>query len=128
MDIINLLPSPPHFFSLFLKLTLSLLYSMLNAYHRRTTAEYLPPAAFDIDHKTGFFPPEPLPKLPHAFSIWEVALAAANGKLDLGEYSEDSESDQLRASNWRDVILSVRWNELLGWLDMTDFAPTVARA
>ena len=43
------------------------------------------PKEYDVDPHTGFFPPEPLPKLPATFSIWEEALLSAQGTLCLSE-------------------------------------------
>lgn len=107
MDIINVLPSPPQFFRLFLTLALSLFNSTINARHRRTLAGHSP-AAFDVDSKTGFFPRQPLPKLPHAFDIWEDALRNANGHLSLGEdESETALAKRAFGERWRDMIQSV---------------------
>jgi len=86
MDVINLLPSPPHFFRLFFRLALSLFNSTFNANHYRTIAERRPHMDFfNLDSETGFFPPQPLPRLPEMFDIWEHALAEANGNLCLGD-------------------------------------------
>ena len=107
MDIINVLPSPPQFFRLFLTLALSLFNSTINARHRRTLAGHSP-AAFDVDSRTGFFPRQPLPKLPHAFDIWEDALCNANGHLSLGEdESETALAKRAFGARWREMIQSV---------------------
>ncbi|KIK08231.1 hypothetical protein K443DRAFT_672725 [Laccaria amethystina LaAM-08-1] len=106
MDIINVLPSPPQFFRLFLTLALSLFNSTINARHRRTLAGHSP-AAFDVDSRTGFFPRQPLPKLPHAFDIWEDALCNANGHLSLGEdESETALAKRSFGAQWREMIQS----------------------
>lgn len=108
MDLINLLPSPPHFFKLFLRLTLSLLNSTLSASHRRTIEEHRSPVDFDVDVRTGFFPRHPLPKLPAAFGIWERALKEANGSLSLGEdVGEEHSASRVRGEAWRSHIQSV---------------------
>ncbi|KAF8077770.1 Indoleamine 2,3-dioxygenase [Lyophyllum atratum] len=105
MDVINLLPSPPHFFRLFFRLALSLFTSTLNANHRRAIVERRSHSDFDVDSETGFFPTRPLPRLPEMFEIWEHALAEANGNLPLGE--DDREEAILRrplGETWRSGI------------------------
>ncbi|KAF8892440.1 Indoleamine 2,3-dioxygenase [Infundibulicybe gibba] len=105
MDIINLLPSPPHFFKIFFKLALSLLNSSFNASHRRTIEAYRSPADFDVDAQTGFFPRHPLPHLPATFSIWETALEEANGNIGLGEDdSEEGLEKRPYGEAWRSKI------------------------
>lgn len=69
------------------------------------------PKDFDVDHDTGFFPPEPLPKLPSAFSIWEDALIEAQETLSLGEdESDEAKAKRPAGSQWREQIRSVRLN------------------
>lgn len=89
MDVINILPSPPHFFRLFFRLALSLLTSTVNANYRRTILERHSLRDFDVDSETGFFPRSPLPQLPETYSIWERALTEANGSLSLGADERD---------------------------------------
>ncbi|TEB36450.1 Indoleamine 2,3-dioxygenase [Coprinellus micaceus] len=103
MDVFSLLPSPPLFFSHFLKLALSILRSKVHV--RKHLAQRRPPTAYDIHPKTGFFPPEPLPKLPLSFKIWEDALCDANGNLSLGE-DEAGEALEKRpyGNEWRSRI------------------------
>lgn len=109
MDIVNVLPNPPLFFRLFLKLALSLLNSILNTNYCYVVPDKRPPTAFDVHPRTGFFPPQPLPKLPHQFAIWEDALRDASGNLSLGEdNSEDAVAKRPFGEKWRSNILVVR--------------------
>lgn len=107
MDVFNLLPSPPLFFSHFLKLAFSVLYSKVHV-RKYLSAQRRPQTAYDIHPKTGFFPPEPLPKLPASFSIWEDALRDANGNLSLGEdESEEALERRPYGNEWRSRIDAV---------------------
>lgn len=45
---------------------------------------------YDVHPTTGFFPSQPLQKLPSPFSLWEAALEGAQGAVSLG----DDESDE----------------------------------
>ncbi|KAI0256544.1 Indoleamine 2,3-dioxygenase [Lactifluus subvellereus] len=45
---------------------------------------------YNVDYATGFFPPEPLPRLTGQFEIWEDALDDAEGKLSLGDDTRES--------------------------------------
>ncbi|KAI9466059.1 Indoleamine 2,3-dioxygenase [Lactarius psammicola] len=45
---------------------------------------------YDVDYATGFFPPEPLPKLSGQFELWERALDDAEGNISLGEDTRES--------------------------------------
>ncbi|KAJ2934897.1 hypothetical protein H1R20_g2146, partial [Candolleomyces eurysporus] len=87
MDVFNLLPSPPLFFSHFFRLAFSVFHSKVQI--RKLLNQRRSPNAYDISPHTGFFPPEPLPNLPSAFGIWEQALRDANGNLSLGEDESD---------------------------------------
>lgn len=59
---------------------------------------------YDIDEYQGFFPSAPHEKLPRLFDIWETHLAAANGRLILGEL-EDADFAETKATRvWREVI------------------------
>lgn len=108
MDVINLLPSPPHFFRLFFRLALSLFTSTVNANYRRTIVDRRSHIEFDIDTETGFFPKHPLPLLPEAFEAWERALTEANGNLSLGEDdSEEAVSKRQFGEEWRHKIRTV---------------------
>ncbi|GLB34781.1 putative tryptophan 2,3-dioxygenase [Lyophyllum shimeji] len=105
MDVVNLLPSPPHFFRLFFRLALSLFTSTLHAKHRRAIAERPLLMDFDIDSATGFFPTRPLPRLPDMFGVWEHALAEANVNLCLGEDDrEEAIPKRLLGDTWRSRI------------------------
>ncbi|KAF8990326.1 Indoleamine 2,3-dioxygenase [Cyathus striatus] len=108
MDFVNLLPSPPQFFRLFLKVSLSLIYSNISSGYRRTSRliEWSQ-SSFDIDPRTGFFPRQPLPELTQEFGIWEKAFADAMGNLSLGEdRSEEALSRRSYGEIWRSIIES----------------------
>ena len=108
MDVINLLPSPPHFFRLFFRLAYSLFNSTVNATHRKVVAERRSLVDFDIDVDTGFFPRRPLQRLPAKFEIWERALAEANAYLSLGEDQSDEAMRKRPAGEaWRCNIRAV---------------------
>src|ERR1700733_6251585 len=107
MDVVNVLPNPPLFFRLFLRLALSLLNSTLNTKYSYSIKDKRPPTAFDLHPRTGFFPPQPLPKLPLQFAIWEDALRDANGNLGLGEDgSEDAIAKRPFGQKWRSNIVA----------------------
>jgi indoleamine 2,3-dioxygenase len=108
MEIVNVLPNPPLFFRLFLRLALSLLNSTLNTNYCSIAQDKRPPTAFDLDPRTGFFPPRPLPELPFQFAIWEDALRDARGNLSLGEDdSEDAVAKRPFGQRWRSSIVAV---------------------
>lgn len=66
------------------------------------------PQDFDVDHDTGFFPPEPLPTLPEVFSRWEDALIEAQEILSLGEdESDEAKAKRADGERWRANIRSV---------------------
>lgn len=89
MDVINILPSPPHFFRLFFRLATSLLHSTLSTSRRRSLEQRILQTDFDINSDSGFFPPQRLKRLQDAFDIWEDALAEASDKLTLGDDDRD---------------------------------------
>ncbi|KAG5354080.1 Indoleamine 2,3-dioxygenase 1 [Termitomyces sp. T112] len=89
MDVINILPSPPHFFRLFFRLANSLLHSTLKTSRLRALEQRILQTDFDIDSECGFFPPEQLERLQHRFVLWEDALAKANVELTLGDDDGD---------------------------------------
>ncbi|KAI0345301.1 Indoleamine 2,3-dioxygenase [Trametopsis cervina] len=71
------------------------------------TEQHFCPKDFDVDHNTGFFPPEPLPRLPRAFSMWEDALAEAQHVLSLGEdESDEAKAKRPAGEQWRAKIRS----------------------
>jgi indoleamine 2,3-dioxygenase len=108
MDIINLLPSPPHLWRLFFKLAFSLFNSTVITNRHRTIAEHHSQVHFDIDVDTGFFPRRPLPHLTNEFEIWEKALVRANGNLSLGEdQSEVAIKKRAFGEGWRSDIRMV---------------------
>jgi len=109
MDVVNVLQTPPIFFRLFVKLALSLFNSTINVSHSKLVPSSPTPSSFDINPRTGFFPPRPLPRLPCAYTIWEAALRDANGNLSLGEdESEDALEKRPFGHQWRANIASVR--------------------
>lgn len=108
MDVFSLLPSPPLFFSHFFRLAFSVFQSKVQL-RKYLLSQRRSPNAYDISPHTGFFPPEPLPKLPSAFEIWEVALRDANGNLSLGEdESEEALEKRPYGDAWRKRIDAVR--------------------
>ncbi|RXW22348.1 hypothetical protein EST38_g3529 [Candolleomyces aberdarensis] len=107
MDVFNLLPSPPLFFSHFFRLAFSVFHSKVQI--RKLLNQRRSPNAYDISPHTGFFPPEPLPNLPSAFGIWEQALRDANGNLSLGEDESDEALEKRPYGyTWRAKIDAVR--------------------
>ncbi|TCD68442.1 hypothetical protein EIP91_010728 [Steccherinum ochraceum] len=65
------------------------------------------PQEYDVDAHTGFFPPEPLPKLTAEFSIWEEALEKAQGLLYLASnQTEEAVSMRPQGECWRDAVRS----------------------
>ena len=109
MDVVNVLQTPPIFFRLFVKLALSLFNSTINLSHSKLVHGRPTPSAFDVDARTGFFPPRPLPRLPSGYTIWEAALREASGNLSLGEdESEDALEKRPFGDQWRANIASVR--------------------
>ncbi|KAG6833646.1 hypothetical protein H0H87_002842 [Tephrocybe sp. NHM501043] len=124
MDVINILPSPPHFFRLFFRLAMSLLHSTLNTNRRRRTLlqRGLLQTDYDVHPDSGFFPPQPLDRLPGAFDIWEDALIKANSKLALGDDDrEEAIAKRPMGKDWRAAVR--RWPILATepWHDNTRF-------
>jgi indoleamine 2,3-dioxygenase len=114
MDVISLLPSPPHLWRLFFKLAISLSNSTINTNRQRVTAEHHSHANFGIDADTGFFPRKPLPRLTGKFDIWEAALAKANGNLSLGEdQSEEAVKKRSVGESWRSDIRLVNASSIV---------------
>ena len=108
MDIGNVLQTPPVFFRLFVKLALSLVTSAISVHYPRTVVERRLPASFDVDTRTGFFPPQPLPTLTEDYSIYEDALREARGNLPLAEDdSEEAVEKRPFGERWRANIRSV---------------------
>jgi indoleamine 2,3-dioxygenase len=103
MDFLRLLPSPTEIQCS----ALSALNTLLT-YTRRSNDVILPQTDFDIDPITGFVPPEPLPRLPAEYKIWEDALTEAPEVLRLWDDNSD-EALSLRAEGetWRATIRSV---------------------
>ncbi|KIK58190.1 hypothetical protein GYMLUDRAFT_171358 [Collybiopsis luxurians FD-317 M1] len=102
MDFLRLLPSPTEIQCS----ALSALNTLLT-YTRRSNDVILPQTDFDIDPITGFVPPEPLPRLPAEYKIWEDALTEAPEVLRLWDDNSD-EALSLRAEGetWRATIRS----------------------
>ncbi|KAJ7137775.1 Indoleamine 2,3-dioxygenase [Mycena epipterygia] len=103
MNVIDLLPSPHHYFSF----AVSLLQSTI-ANNRKTLVEKRRSQVdYDVDPNTGFFPPRPLPHLPAAYAVWEVALAEAGEKLSLGEDDSDAALEKrVTGELWRSQVQS----------------------
>ncbi|KZT02306.1 Indoleamine 2,3-dioxygenase [Laetiporus sulphureus 93-53] len=63
------------------------------------------PADFDVDPKTGFFPRQPLPRLPEQYQLWETALAGASGAVKLGDDCSDGAlAMRAEGESWRSSI------------------------
>ncbi|KAF8965200.1 Indoleamine 2,3-dioxygenase [Flammula alnicola] len=107
MDIVNVLQTPPVFIRLCLRFALSLFNSTINVNYRKVVTQRVMPSSFDVNTSTGFFPSQPLPRLPSEYNIWEDALREANGNLSLGE-DESEEAVEKRAfgEQWRSNIAS----------------------
>src|SRR5258707_3911649 len=106
MEVVNILETPPTFFNLIIKFALSLFASLLA--FRKPAQENLSSTSFDIDPNTGFFPPNPLPRLRGSYTLWENALDAARGNLSLGEdNSEDALVKRPFGQQWRYTIAAV---------------------
>ncbi|GAW00238.1 Indoleamine -dioxygenase [Lentinula edodes] len=100
MDFAHILPSP----SGIQYALLSTLGAILSRY--RSTSDVLRPQEdFDIDPITGFVPPQPLPRLPAEYKLWEDALSEAPDVLRLSNDTSD-EALTLRAEGevWRSNI------------------------
>lgn len=109
MDIVSFLETPPIFVRLLIRLTLSLFASILSLRYSKTLVDKRSYASFDIDPLTGFFPSKPLHRLSGQYSIWEVALDNARGKLSLGEdESEQAVAKRQFGEQWRADIGAVR--------------------
>lgn len=64
---------------------------------------------YNVDYATGFFPPEPLPRLTGRFEIWEDALDDAEGQLSLGEDTRESAKvKRPYGEAWRERVRKVR--------------------
>lgn len=64
---------------------------------------------FDVDSKSGFFPPAPLPSLPGEYDVWEAAFAAAPSVIALAvDKSEEALLRRADGASWRSTIRSVR--------------------
>ncbi|PPQ66440.1 hypothetical protein CVT26_011198 [Gymnopilus dilepis] len=104
MDTVDVLQTPPVFFRLFFKLALSLFSSTIYVNYR-APRERRPQNSFDVDPRSGFFPPKPLEPLPVRYAIWEDALRAANGNLSLAEDdSEEAIAKRPFGERWRQEI------------------------
>lgn len=103
MDFTHILPSP----SGIQYALLSTLGAILSRY-RSTSGVLRPQKDFDIDPITGFVPPQPLPRLPAEYKLWEDALSEAPDVLRLSNDTSD-EALTLRAEGeaWRSNIRSV---------------------
>ena len=64
--------------------------------------------AYDIDAATGFFPPQPLPRLTGPYEIWENKLDEACRTLSLGEDTRASaKAKRADGQAWRATIQAV---------------------
>jgi len=106
MNIIGLLPSPHQA----LRLTASLFKSTTiwwNYYGETAEACFLA-AEYDVDADCGFFPRNPLPRLPPPFELWEKGLAEAPDVLYLGEDDDNvGIKERTRCDQWRQNVKSV---------------------
>ncbi|KAF7295518.1 hypothetical protein MIND_01091800 [Mycena indigotica] len=100
--VIDLLPSPHHYF------TLAVDYWQRSATTRKSADRRRVAADFDVDViESGFFPRQPLPRLPHAFSVWEQALTDAPDQLSLYEdESEAATAKRVSGESWRAQVRS----------------------
>src|SRR6266702_745827 len=63
---------------------------------------------YDVDYATGFFPPEPLPRLSGQFELWERALDDAEGNISLGEDTRESaKAKRPYVESWRERVRTV---------------------
>jgi indoleamine 2,3-dioxygenase len=114
MEVVNILETPPTFFNLVVRFALSLFASLLAFHYPKPVQEKCTSASFDIDPRSGFFPPKPLPKLHGLYAIWEAALDDARGNLSLGEDdSDDAVAKRPFGQQWRAAIAAVRFFFLL---------------
>jgi len=108
MVVVNIFETPPIVFRLVAKFALSLFASILSFRYPRAIQEKRSSASYDIDPRTGFFPPKPLTRLPSQYNIWEDALEDARGNISLGEdASEDAVAKRPFGQHWRAIISSV---------------------
>ncbi|GJE87124.1 indoleamine 2,3-dioxygenase [Phanerochaete sordida] len=71
---------------------------------------------FDVDPNTGFFPPQPLPRLSGPFDIWERALVDAQEALSLGDdESPDGLYRRPTGERWRAAVRSWRVLDASVW-------------
>ena len=130
MEVVNILETPPTFFNLIIKFAVSFFASLLAFHYPKPVQEKLSSSSFDIDPRTGFFPPRPLPRLCGTYAIWESALDAARGNLSLGEdNSEDALAKQSFGHQWRTAIAAVSLFSFffLSFLRVSQFRFPVAR-
>lgn len=60
---------------------------------------------YDVDYATGFFPPEPLPRLSGPLELWERALDDAEGNISLGEDTRESaKAKRPYGESWRERV------------------------
>ncbi|THH28503.1 hypothetical protein EUX98_g5681 [Antrodiella citrinella] len=65
------------------------------------------PEDYDVNPHTGFFPAQPLPRLPAPYTIWEDALTKAQGVLKLVENeSDEALAMRPRGEQWRETVRS----------------------
>ena len=63
---------------------------------------------YGVDYATGFFPPEPLPRLSGQFELWERALDDAEGNISLGEDMRASaKAKRPYGESWRERVRMV---------------------
>ncbi|CAL1701004.1 unnamed protein product [Somion occarium] len=67
----------------------------------------LRPEQYDVDARTGFFPAQPLPRLPEVYAVWEQSLADARGVLYLADNrSSEALAARLDGEKWRADVRS----------------------
>ncbi|PCH37708.1 Indoleamine 2,3-dioxygenase [Wolfiporia cocos MD-104 SS10] len=63
------------------------------------------PRDYDVDPRTGFFPSEPLPRLPEPYEAWEDTFEAARSVVTLRtDESEDAVRKRAQGERWRESV------------------------
>src|ERR1700761_689956 len=110
MNVIDLLPSPHQYFNLAVSLVQSAIANARRPAEKRRSA-----VEFGVDVNTGFFPRQPLPRLPAPFAIWELTLAEADEILTLWEDdSETAVANRPAGERWRSQVQSV--SQVVAWI------------
>ncbi|EMD38214.1 hypothetical protein CERSUDRAFT_104821 [Gelatoporia subvermispora B] len=86
-------------------LVISPIHTISRVLPRLSVANDDEPEEFDVHPQSGFFPPQPLQKLPEAFGIWEQLLADAHSCLTLSnDYSEEAVAKRPKGELWRNRV------------------------